>query len=293
MVQTICLITNFNYSIFLVECLNSVLNQSTPFNRIIIVDDGSTDNSLDIIRFYAKNYPQIIVITKENGGQLSAFNAAVKFISNGERIFFLDADDLYPSDYLEACLNILQQENVDFAYCCDIQFSAIHSPLTSSKINPSLSNDVVNCTAALSQLLECWFGGPTSCISLSGKLFKEIFPYPDESEWRSRADDVIIYASSALRYKKLFMPSIGIAYRLHGKNNFLNKASDPIANIKRTLAIKKLFTWYATQFSLTNALSLSCLLGEFFSLSPSQRKRHAVPMIHKLIYQFWRSKYIF
>ena len=85
------LINNYNYGRFLGAAIESALSQDYPSIEIVVVDDGSTDNSRDIIDRYAG---RIISVIKENGGQASAFNAGFA-ASQGEILCFLDADDLF------------------------------------------------------------------------------------------------------------------------------------------------------------------------------------------------------
>ncbi len=66
------LINNYNYGRFLHEAIDSALSQTYPHTEVIVVDDGSTDNSREIIASYED---QIIPVLKENGGQASALNA--------------------------------------------------------------------------------------------------------------------------------------------------------------------------------------------------------------------------
>ncbi|SOB91247.1 glycosyltransferase involved in cell wall bisynthesis [Ureibacillus xyleni] len=95
------IITNYNYEKYIADAIQSVLNQTYNNYEIIIVDDGSTDHSLDIIYEYKQNYPDVIkVIEQENSGQAVAFNNAFK-LARGEIIAFLDADDYWYSNKLE------------------------------------------------------------------------------------------------------------------------------------------------------------------------------------------------
>src|SRR5215210_2484001 len=87
------IINNYNYGRFLNEAIDSAINQTYPFVEVIVVDDGSTDDSAQTIAKYGNT---IIPILKENGGQGSTFNAGFKK-SKGEIIIFLDSDDvLFP-----------------------------------------------------------------------------------------------------------------------------------------------------------------------------------------------------
>ena len=79
----------YNHGHFLAEAIDSALAQSCPPDEIIVVDDGSVDNTRDV----AGRYPQALYVKKSNGGLSSARNAAL-FRASGERIVFLDADDI-------------------------------------------------------------------------------------------------------------------------------------------------------------------------------------------------------
>jgi glycosyltransferase involved in cell wall biosynthesis len=83
------IISNYNYECFLQDAVNSALDQSYANVEVIVVDDGSTDDSRKVIGSYGD---RIIPVLKENGGQASAFNAGF-LASSGEIVIFLDADD--------------------------------------------------------------------------------------------------------------------------------------------------------------------------------------------------------
>ncbi|MBN1874039.1 MAG: glycosyltransferase family 2 protein, partial [Anaerolineae bacterium] len=85
------LINNYNYAEFLSAAIDSGLAQTYPNVEVVVVDDGSTDNSREVIAGY-KN--RIIAVLKENGGQASAFNAGVA-ASRGDIVCFLDSDDIF------------------------------------------------------------------------------------------------------------------------------------------------------------------------------------------------------
>ena len=83
-------INNYNYGRFLADAIDSALTQTHPQLEVIVVDDGSTDNSREVIARYGD---RIRPILKPNGGQASAMNAGVA-ASTGDIIFFLDSDDM-------------------------------------------------------------------------------------------------------------------------------------------------------------------------------------------------------
>ncbi len=91
------IIDNFNYARFVGEAIESALAQTYPGVEVIVVDDGSTDGSREVIARYESRLQTVL---KENGGQGSAFNAGFA-ASRGEIIIFLDADDLLHREAVE------------------------------------------------------------------------------------------------------------------------------------------------------------------------------------------------
>lgn len=82
----------YNTEKYLKDCLNSLVNQTLKDIEIIIINDGSTDKSLELLNDYASKYKNIIIINKKNEGQAIARNLGIKS-ANGEYIAFVDSDD--------------------------------------------------------------------------------------------------------------------------------------------------------------------------------------------------------
>jgi len=106
----------YNTEKYLPKCLNSIIEQTYTNLEIILVNDGSTDNSLSIIKEYAAKDSRIIVIDIDNGGQGRARNKGLD-ICTGDYIMFCDSDDWYDLDICEHLMNELMSGNYDFAMC--------------------------------------------------------------------------------------------------------------------------------------------------------------------------------
>lgn len=111
----------YNGEDFILDAINSVVNQSYKPNKIIIINDGSKDNTLLLINKYAETSKiDIKIITKENNGLSSARNTGIKE-SNAYFIAFLDADDLWEENKLEEQLKIFESSdefsNLGLIYC--------------------------------------------------------------------------------------------------------------------------------------------------------------------------------
>ena len=104
---------SYNAELHLDRSIKSVLNQSYLNYELIIVDDGSSDNSFEVCKKYAHEDMRIKVFSKENGGPASARNYAINNMS-GEYVMFLDADDCLSKDALEKFVNEIEYSKSDF-----------------------------------------------------------------------------------------------------------------------------------------------------------------------------------
>lgn len=110
------IVPNYNSSDNIKQCLNSILNLNYENFEIIIVDDGSTDKSVDICREYAKNNKCINFYTKSNGGVSSARNFGI-LKSSGDYIAFIDSDDYVNRDFIKELVKLISKQDVDAAVC--------------------------------------------------------------------------------------------------------------------------------------------------------------------------------
>lgn len=101
------LINNYNYGRYLTQAVDSALNQTYTNTEVIVVDDGSTDNSPELIESYGD---RIIAVIKKNGGQASAMNAGFA-ASSGQIICLLDADDLFLPEKVLYVADIFQKNS--------------------------------------------------------------------------------------------------------------------------------------------------------------------------------------
>lgn len=112
----------YNTEEFLAECLDSVLAQTYSNLLLFVVDDCSTDRSLEIIQSYAQLDKRIIILQcKENGGVSVARNKALQLIEKDDSIKFVsfcDSDDTISPIMIEELVKYIQQEKADVATCC-------------------------------------------------------------------------------------------------------------------------------------------------------------------------------
>lgn len=179
----------YNMATWLDRCIQSLTNQTYTTLEIILVDDGSTDNSLQLCKQYAEQDSRIIVINKSNGGQGSARNSALD-IAQGQYIGFVDPDDWVALDMYAYMFNLLQQGHADI-----VQIGWIE---TSTDIIPSAhiskeQNFYTN-KEALSLLVQ---GSDKLNTSVCNKLFSaQIIKNLRFTEVRAYEDDEFVYKAA-------------------------------------------------------------------------------------------------
>jgi len=105
------IIPTFNRETKLPDAINSALNQTYTNTQIIIVDDGSVDQTAELV----KSYPGVEYYYKKNGGQASARNLGLEH-ARGSIIASLDSDDLWYPDFLKKCVEKLEGDQLDFVF---------------------------------------------------------------------------------------------------------------------------------------------------------------------------------
>lgn len=106
----------YNVEKYLEQCLDSVINQTLKDIEIICVNDGSTDNSKNILEKYAQKDSRIKILTQENKGQGAARNRGIKE-ATGKYLYFVDSDDWLVNNALEKLFNHITKTNADICVC--------------------------------------------------------------------------------------------------------------------------------------------------------------------------------
>lgn len=113
----------YNTEAFIEEAILSILNQTLSETEVIVVDDGSTDSSLEIIKTLADTDSRIKVFSQENQGQSVARNLGLS-IAKGEYIYFMDSDDILKKNTLACCYKKCNEEQLDFVFFDALNFGS-------------------------------------------------------------------------------------------------------------------------------------------------------------------------
>jgi glycosyltransferase involved in cell wall biosynthesis len=217
------LINNHNYAGYLGQAIDSALAQDPRPAEIIVVDDGSTDASREVITAYGD---RVKAIFKPNGGQGSAFNAAVA-ASRGDILCFLDADDRFRPGKLARIARAFQQNGLE-ENDLGREPMLVHHLLALMDADGRSLAEAPHGRLHVSPLNLCDFAlryrfiwneaGPTSGLSINRLLAERLFPIPEEGV-RICADDFVIGGASLVGELHC-LPEIWADYRIHGTNNW-------------------------------------------------------------------------
>lgn len=204
----------YNVEKYLENCIDSLVNQSLKEIEIICVNDGSTDNSLDIIRKYEENYNNIIVIDKENGGLSDARNHGIE-VSNGEYIAFVDSDDWVELDMLELMYQKAIEEEAEIV-------TAGYKEVYSDKIDIIDDYDI------------------QYKIIYEGTVWNKIFKKSLIQEYNLRFPKGLWYEDNAFTYRALIVANKIVSV----KKAFYNYRKDRVGSIMNTQKNNKIYDMY-------------------------------------------------
>lgn len=223
------LINNYNYDRYLKEAIDSAMNQTYPHTEVIVVDDGSTDNSQEIIKSYRD---RIIPVLKENGGQASAFNAGFA-VSQGEVICLLDSDDVWLPQKVEQVVKAAcTYPNAAVTYHKVQNVDALGTP--TGKPWPPYKVIRGDISSQVAQTGGWWPRPPSTGLSFSRTFLCKVMNIPEE-EYRLCADAYLGDLAAFLGEVVGIDQTLSL-FRMHGSNNW----SSPIESQKRSLQYHEL-----------------------------------------------------
>lgn len=149
------IIPAYNVGKYLEKCVLSIEKQNYSEIEILIINDGSTDNTLEVSLLLAKQFDNLIVINKENEGVSASRNLGIKK-STGEWIVFVDGDDYLASDFLEHMFHIHNLTGADFCMTTDCYTQRNEEQNKTTKINRKEQIDATLLLLSSQVEVGCW-----------------------------------------------------------------------------------------------------------------------------------------
>jgi glycosyltransferase involved in cell wall biosynthesis len=211
-------INNYNYGRFVGAAIDSALAQTWPHVEVIVVDDGSSDDSKQIIRGYGD---RIVSIFKVNGGQASAVNTGIA-AARGDVIVILDSDDVLLPEALSQVVPLFDDPTI----------SHVHWPMWEIDANgdrngkqfpalPLPQGDLRD--AVIAGGPDVVFSPPCSGNAWSGRFVRQVMPMPQEGLFRRHAEMFLVTLSPIFGTVRR-LPDPQSCYRIHGGNDWVTKS---------------------------------------------------------------------
>lgn len=200
----------YNVEKYITKCLDSIIHQTYTELEIIVVDDGSKDNSLQIAKEIALTDNRIIVFHKENGGLSSARNYGIDQ-SHGEFLVFVDSDDYLENDMIEILYMGLKENNVDLSMCTVYDVY----PNTDLKEKAAVEEFVVNAEEAIKIVLESKITSVYAVAKLYKKNLFDAVRYPVGKI----AEDAFVILSLLAQCNKVYIINSPKYFYIHRENS--------------------------------------------------------------------------
>lgn len=276
----------YNSAQYIKKSINSILNQTFKNFELLIVDDGSEDNTVDIIQSY--NDPRIRLIKNDKNRGLGYTRNVALTEAKGEFIAILDSDDIaYPTRLEVQMKNFKRRPNLavlgSYAYIIDG-----NGKKTGEKIYPTTGSNKIKATLLFSNTFA------HSTIMMKTKIFREVGGYPNHPV----AQDYALLSRIALKYEVDNLPEYLAEYRVHDTN---------ISVLKKNLVRQELSKILAYEFNLllskTTKKDLDIILDpikkskytieEYYNtyrnilIQNAQKKQYPVDELHQIISNNW------
>ena len=257
----------YNTEYYLEECLDSLVNQTLDSMEIICVNDGSTDNSLNVLNRYAKKYDNIKVIDQENAGGANAGNRGLKE-AKGEYVTLVDSDDMVVEDAYEKMYNKAKETDSDVVcgkpniYVTGFQreVSNIHNPwYKEQSINPEDFLDIFHDAYYWNKIYRRELVEKNEIYMIPGKIYADVplvfraylfankvTIIPDVVYyWRKRDQEAIEQGDSATSVSKSLLDTNNMHDRLityyYLKDYFIEAGKEYLFNSAVKLYFERLF----------------------------------------------------
>ena len=250
------IVANYNNEVFLKKCIDSALNQNYKKIEVIVIDDNSSDKSIQTLKKY-KN--KIIIIknkkkTKQGGyNQINAYQLGFKK-SKGKIIFFLDSDDYFSKNKVSTIVNFFKK-NINEKIIFDLPIYTFKNKKIKKKFYQKLF------------ILSSWPRfSPQSCISLKRNYANEIFKVSNIKKFKTIWFDFRIAIYTFIKFKKIIVLKKYLTYYRQNPNTVSKQFKTFSKNwwMRRSEA-HDFFSYISKKFKIEDPLSIDKLTTKFFN----------------------------
>lgn len=275
------IVTSYNYANFIEKNLNSIKNQTFNDFEIIVVDDFSDDNSIEIIKNFINRNPNLkikLIKHDKNQGQLKACITGLNK-AEGEYITFVDSDDILLSTYAEELLKAHEKENVGFISCNCIKINENDEEILEHKPK---NNGNIKKLNLFSSPFGGWYWMPMTSAMFKKSTLETIKNYENTDEWRICPDkflfNLVHLTNSSARFDKILVKK-----RCH-KNNAGNFNRRKI-NFENNKKIRKCTLNFIKKFYKKNLIKYVLIIYLSYFYVPIQILKYVKNLLTSKFHQ--------
>lgn len=223
-------ITSYNYGHFLKSTIESILNQTRPAREVIVIDDGSTDDSAKVAQSFGQ---RVKFVAQKNQGVCVARNNGAK-MAGGDIIAFMDSDDIWRPEKLAKQAAAFEKDTEVGLVSCGIRF---FNPQNETIVEYTQGKNGW-CARDILLYKEPVLNTTASAIAVRREIFEQTGGFDENRALFSAEDREFCYRAAQIS-KLVFIPDVLVDYRIHGNNGHLN-----IGRMERALeaAYEKIFS---------------------------------------------------
>jgi glycosyltransferase involved in cell wall biosynthesis len=270
----------FNHERFIGDALRSALGQTRPPDRVIVIDDGSADGSLEAARAAADN--RVTVLSQPNAGAHNTINRAIALASDADFIAILNSDDLYESSRIEACLRALELNPaaaVVVTRLRTIDETGAFLPDSDPRVRW-----IHSVWRARPDSLPAWLGVANFTKTTSNLFGRAEFFRAHPFRPYRYVHDYFFALEAALEDRLALLDEELLRYRVHGANTI---KSGPAENLPREVLRMNIDLLRAFAPALADSPAVRARFGEYFrTLSENYADFRLEPFLHQVAAQF-------
>ena len=240
----------YNAQEFIAKLLDSILSQTYKKFEVVIVNDGSTDNSLNIVNEYAKKDNRIKVITTPNGGVSRARNIGLQNIT-GKYFSFLDADDYIEKDMYEKIVDAMKKYNTDVIRCNYKKEDGDFNYISQGNML-DLSNKVIGKEAIKNKIIPYMFENKieayTPLIFAKSELLKKVKPFNEDIHMM---EDLLFYLDLLLNIENIYFLDCCCYHYIFRSSSNSKRRDKLMRNLNDTLKVVNIVENFLEENSFT------------------------------------------
>lgn len=242
----------YNCEKYISRCIESIVNQTYKNIEIILINDGSTDSTINILKNYEKRDNRINIINKSNTGVSDSRNIGIKK-STGDYIIFVDSDDWLEPDMIEKMTKKIEEKNVEVVRCNYYRNYEDNTQKIIQKYNEKIKEKVLYGEDIRKEILLKILSGEMQgymwLLLIQKEVFKKLKPFDKRI---SMMEDTVFYIDLLLNIDSIYIYDKALYHYYYNKNSASKSAKNFMRNYRNLLLVNTIESDFLKAKNLNN-----------------------------------------